>query len=94
MSIWGTDFVSFLHNLLNKAGLDNTYGYILFAIIVMGVVSGFLAFLKADALILLLVNIVLVVLFAGIGFFADWVFILIVIILGFFLFVSFGGGKD
>lgn len=92
MSIFGKDLIDFLNDLLAYAQLDNDFGRILFSLVIMLVVTGFLAFAKGSGHLILLINIILFILFAAIGFFPTWTILVIALILTVIIFTQFGGG--
>lgn len=94
MSIFGESFIDFLNNLLEFARLNNDFGRLLFSIVIMLVVTGFLAFLKSNGYLILLINLILFVLFASIGFFPTWTILAFSLTILILIFVVVGGGSS
>lgn len=94
MSIFGSDFLDFIEDILDKVSLNNDIGHVLFAVAVMGILSIVLSIFKANGLFILLLNLILFVLFASIGYFPNWTLIFIALLILILIFTFIGGGKN
>lgn len=91
-SITGKTIMEHITDLLNMLNLNNGFGKILIATIIIFIIAIVLAFLKANAMVILFAIILLYVLFTVIEFIPSWTLIIVGGLGVLFIFIKYSGG--